>query len=300
MGGVLLCNPRLHPAEGCARGWIMVVPTPIRNCALCGIELPAADEATLCFPCALRSYVDLQPGAARIFAMDAPSDADWHGVVGFGPSDVMWASSGLAQSPAATRANAKLKRKAKPQVEPEVGYTLELYATGASSVGYQAGQLVHLAPNSLRAQVAVGTVWLARVLCPSGMTYEAAFPAGHLGDPDAERDTPDQRHAPLPERLVRTSGLQEAVVQRELRKARDLVKAVARNRGGRTPDPIDDLIAAIQTLRASGKRPTQELVATACHAHARDPWDLLKHRLKRLRDRDGLTWPDLLKMADDN
>jgi hypothetical protein len=225
--------------------------------------------------------VDLRPAAARIDAVDGASDAVWREIVGFSQSDSLWATAGPVAG------------------YPE--YQTEFYAVGVGSARLRPGQLVCALPPWSPTGGSMGTVWLVRIGCPSGIVYEVAVPAGWLGDKTAGVDERHRRAAPLPERIVQTRGVAVGTLERELGTARAIVNALPRNPGGATPiDPGEDaaeIIRAIGNVRADGLKPTQERVAELIYPYASEPRDSLKQRLRRLRTRSGTTWQDLLRDA---
>ena len=281
MGGVLVCSP-VRNLSYCSRAFVPAAPAPLRPCSRCSRELPWSNKASLCTPCALRAYLELRPGAARIAAFDSPTTADWQEIVGFAETDSMWSMVGSAGRP---------------------GYDVEYYAVGVNSSVYRAEQLsVGFQPGA-PADAPIGTAWLVRIHCPSGMTYEVAFPAGWVGDETAAVDDETaavdnrrRRAAPLPERIVNCTGVAAGKVERELRTARAIVNALPRNPGGRPPDPVDDILRTIWSIRATGVTPTRTRVAQQLYSYANDPRDSLDQRLDRLEARTGITWQQLLAM----
>jgi hypothetical protein len=217
-------------------------------------------------------------------SLNRPKKEDWHRLVGFAPTDVIWARRGLAK-----RAGAIAR-----------GYTLELYATGASPV-YLAGQLdLGPPPDELRWNAVVGTVWLARILCPSGMAYEAAFPAGYLGDTGT--DSEGRRTTALPERVISTGGIPVRLLGPELTTARKIIKALPVNRGAAEPidvgTDIDTVISGIKRTRENGHQVTKSSVAKLLfEGRVDDPRDTLKKLLVRIKDRSGHDWDALVHMA---
>ncbi len=125
MSGALVCSPVPHPSH-CSRAFVPAAPATLRACSCCGRQLPWSNRAQLCFPCALRAYLDLRPTATRILALDDPTDAKWHEIVGFGVTDSMWATAGL--------------------VAGHPGYDSEFYAVGVGSATLRIGQLVCTIP----------------------------------------------------------------------------------------------------------------------------------------------------------
>lgn len=277
MGGVLVCSPVSDPSY-CSRGFVPALPAPLRLCTHCGRELPWTNRAYLCYPCALRAYVDLRPTATRILALDDPTDAEWREIVGFGEADSLWATAGV--------------------VAAHHGYHSEFFVVGVGSATLRVGQLVGVIPPWSRDGGGMGTVWLVRIHCPSGMTYEVAFPAAWAGDENAALDD-GRRVAPLPERVVSSGGVASGTVKQELRVARAIINALPRDPGGAPAiDPTEDrdsILAAIREVRAEGLFPSQERVGQVLYANTKDPRDSLKQRLRRLRIRSGTTWKDLLQ-----
>jgi hypothetical protein len=184
------------------------VPAPARPCTHCGGDLEPSNEASLCFQCALRGYLDLRPGAGRLHGAASGAD-EWRAVIGFAPEDGLYATTG--------------------RIMKRPGYAAELYAVrGLGS--YLAGQIHMGGPTGS------GSLWLARVRCPSGMVYEAALPAGLIGD--------DTR--PQPDRTTRPPSAMDTY-SREVRVARAFVNKLPRNPGGA---PAADVYAQVEEYRA--------------------------------------------------
>ncbi len=276
MGGVLVCSPVPHPSW-CSQGFVPAPPTPARFCARCCRELPSSNRANLCFPCALRAYLDLRPGAAKIHTRDDPTNDEWREIVGFAETDSLWATAG--------------------PVGGHPGYDSEFYAVGVGSATLRAGQLLCALPPWSSHGGATGTVWLVRIGCPSGVIYEVAFPAGWLSDETAAVDERRRRATPLPERILNSTGVASGTVERELRAARTIVNALSRTPGGRPPDPVDDILTTIRKIQANGDTPSKTRVAQEIYGHAANPRDSLDQRLGRLKARSGITWRDLQARA---
>jgi hypothetical protein len=277
MGGALVCSPVRRPSR-CSRGFVAAAPAPQRSCARCNRPVPSSIRASLCAPCALRAYADLRPAAARVEAANA-DDTAWREAIGFGPSNLLWGTTG--------------------QVSRHPGYRSEVYAVEAGSATLRPGQLACALPPWSTTGGPLGTVWLVRLFCPSGMVYEVALPAGRVGDEAAAVDEMGRRVSPLPERMLESRGVAPGRIARELRTAREIINTMSRNPGGRPPDPVDDIVTAIRQVRANGDPPSRRRVAMLLYSQALDPSDSLKQRLKRLRDERGITWDALLQQASD-
>jgi hypothetical protein len=224
----------------------------------------------------------LRPAAARIAADGGAIDAVWRATVGFSPADSLWATSGAVAG------------------HPE--YDTEFYAVGVGSAVLHPGQLVCALPPWSATGGGMGTVWLIRIGCPSGMVYEVALPAGWLGDEATAVDERRRRATSLPERILRTSGRSATTIQRELGVARRIVNALPRNLGGQEPiDPqvdADMIVSAMRAIRKQGGDPNKRRVAKFLYPDVEDPRDSLKKQLGRISERSGKTWDDLKRIAE--
>jgi hypothetical protein len=219
----------------------------------------------LCFRCALRVYTDLRPDVdLPLFLDGVHRDDEWGVRFGFAPVKGLYA-----------------------RVAPITGhqaYAAEVY--GVPLVGpYRAGQVLVRGPKRL------GTLWLARVYCPSGMLYEVAFPAGRIG---GETHSHPDRATHLPASMDTLST--------ELRVVRDFINQLPRDPGGADrldPDlEIEAVLTGIRKVAAPGDYPSQERVAEFLYGgRVQDPRDNLKKQLGRIKRRKGLGWTDLQHMA---
>ncbi|CAA9547513.1 MAG: hypothetical protein AVDCRST_MAG43-782 [uncultured Thermomicrobiales bacterium] len=280
MGGMLVCSPVPH-ASCCSQGFVQALPALPRSCDRCGLVLTSSNRAFLCYPCAVRSYVDLRPAASRIYALDNGTEDGWREIVGFSLDDSLWATSG--------------------PVAGHPGFRTEFFAVGIGNAAYLEGQLICALPPWSPTGGPTGTVWLVRICCPSGMVYEVAFPAGWIGDLDAGIDDRGRRTSPLPERMVETQGIGATVLGQELRTARRIINAMPRNVGAQKridPDvEASQIITTIRSILMTGEQPNMARVGRWIHPWVEDPRDSLKKQLSRIHERSGLTWDDLKRTA---